>query len=347
MPPKIVMPPEDRYARQIRFAPLGNQGQDELARSTVAVVGCGALGTVAAAALARAGTGRLRLIDRDAVEWTNLQRQWLYDEADAADGALKAPAAVAKLRRANSSIAYEALVDDMDAFNVEDLLENVQLVVDATDNFETRFLINDYCVRERIPWVFGAAVGSYGLSFPILPGAGPCLRCVYPEPPKGVQPTCDTAGVLNSITSLVGSWQVALATRILSGHSQDLPLRLTTFDAWRCNTRQVGIERHLDCPCCVHRHFVHLDGQRRAPVSLCGRDAVQIHERQGKLDLADLELSLAGLGPTRRNEFALRFSLQDENRPLEFTFFPDGRAIIKGTTDPALARSLYARFVGK
>ncbi len=313
----------------------------------MAVLGCGALGCASASALARAGVGRLRLIDRDQVEWSNLQRQWLFDEDDAREGQLKAVAAVRALRRANSSLDYRPVVADLDSRNIEEHLEAVDLIVDATDNFETRYLLNDYCVDLGLPWIYGAAVGSYGLAFAIMPDLGPCLRCVYPEAPKGAQPTCETAGVLNTITAQVGFWQAALAMKILAG--EPVPPLLTTFDTWQGKTRQVAIEKDAQCPCCGARNFEFLDGRRRAPVSLCGRDAVQIHERRGKLDLAALQNELAGLGEGKRNEFALRFVPAEKagGLDLELTIFPDGRAIIKGTTDPALARSVYSRYLGR
>jgi adenylyltransferase/sulfurtransferase len=286
------------------------------------------------------------LIDRDLVEWTNLQRQLLFDEADAREGQLKAVAAARYLKRVNADVDYEPVVADLDARNIEEHLEGVDLVLDATDNFETRYLLNDFCVDASRPWIYGAAVGSYGLAFPIHPGQGPCLRCIYPDAPRGPQPTCETAGVLNTITAQVGFWQAALATRLLAGES--LPRVLTTFDTWQMKTRQLPIEADPACPCCVQRNFDFLDGRRRAPVSLCGRDAVQIHERHGRVDLAALEAGLAGLGERRRNEFALKFTPREApgGVAVEMTIFPDGRAIIKGTTDPSLARSVYARYLG-
>lgn len=337
------MPP-DRYSRQFRFAPIGVDGQSRLASSTVAIVGCGALGTFHAAALARAGVGHLRLIDRDTVEWSNLQRQWLFDEADAREQSPKATAAATKLLAINSSILVEALPVDLTAANIEDLLEGVDLILDATDNFETRFLINDFAVERGLPWIYGAAVGSYGLAFPVLPGHGPCLRCVYPEPPSGAQPTCETAGVLNTITSLTAAWQTALATKLLVSGAAALPLRLATFDTWSFETRQIKISKDPKCVCCGERRFDHLNGRVRAPISLCGRNAVQIHERHAALDLSLLEQQLSGLGAVRRNDFALRFSPSEQ---YEMTIFSDGRAIIKGTQDIGIARSLYARFLGR
>ncbi len=334
----------DRYSRQIRFVPLGAEGQARLAAASVAIVGCGALGTFQAAALARAGVGRLKLLDRDVVEWSNLQRQWLFDETDARDQSLKATAAAAKLLTVNSSIRVEALTVDLNASNVEDLLEDVDLILDATDNFETRFLLNDFAIERGIPWIYGAAVGSYGLVFPILPGIGPCLRCVYPEAPQGAQPTCETAGVLNTIPSTVAGWQAALATKLIAKGPSAVPQRIATFDTWEFQTRQVPIAIDSNCVCCQQRRFDHLDGRVRAPISLCGRNAVQIHDRQVAVDLAALEQQLTGLGSLRRNEFALRFSPSEQ---YELTIFADGRAIIKGTQEIGIARSLYAKFIGR
>jgi adenylyltransferase/sulfurtransferase len=333
----------DRYSRQIRFAPFGASGQERLSAAHVVVVGCGALGTVHSAALVRAGVGRLRIIDRDFVELNNLQRQWLFDEDDAAASVPKAAAAARHLAKVNSSVAVEPVVADLTAANAGDLLAGASLLLDGTDNFETRYLLNDYSVREGVPWIYGAAVGSYGLVMPVLPGETACLACVYPEPPSGAQPTCETAGVLNTITSVIGSLQVSLAIRILAGGEGPLPGRITTVDVWDGRIRQVAQPaRDPLCRCCAKRQFPWLDGSRRAPVSLCGRNAVQIHERARPIDLAALAAQLAPLGEVRRNEFALRFFLP----PHEITVFPDGRAIIKGTTDVGVARSLYARYIG-
>lgn len=336
--------PADRYSRQIRFAPFGAEGQKRLLEAHVAILGCGALGTFQAAALARAGVGRLKILDRDVIEWSNLQRQWLFDEDDAREQRPKANAAAGQIAKINSEVRVEALAVDVNAANIEDLFEDVDLILDATDNFETRFLVNDYSVERGVPWIYGAAVGSYGLAFPVLPGIGPCLRCLYPEAPAGAQPTCETAGVLNTITSLVAAWQTGLATKLLVSGAASLPLQLSTFDTWEFTTRQVKISTDVDCPCCQGRRFDSLDGRVRAPISLCGRNAVQIHERRAAIDLEALELQLTGLGTLRRNEFALRFS---PNEQFELTIFPDGRAIIKGTQEIGIARSLYSRYVGR
>ena len=333
----------DRYSRQILFPGIGADGQQALLRSSVAIVGCGALGSFQAAALARAGVGRITIVDRDYVEPSNLQRQWLFEESDAAEALPKAAAAERHLARINSSICVRGVVADLTAANAAALLEHTDLILDGTDNFDTRYLINDYAVRRGVPWIYGAAVGSYGLAMPVFPGRTACLRCVYPDPPSGIQPTCETAGVLNVITSLVASIQVANALKILSGHAAEVEPSITRVDIWSGAMRQTGVPpRDTDCPACVRREFPFLDDTRRAPAGLCGRNAVQIHEKEYALDLAELRARLEPLGQVRANEFALRFMIA----PYEMTVFPDGRAIIKGTSDAGVARSLYARYVG-
>ena len=338
------MPPaESRYSRQTRFAPLGDEGQCKIRAAHVAIVGCGALGTVQAEIMARAGVGRLRLIDRDFVEWSNLQRQFLFDEADAAEALPKAVAAARRLARVNSEVAVEPMVADLTASNAAELFEDVDLILDGTDNFETRFLINDAAVNAGIPWVYGAAVGSYGIKLAIVPGKTACLRCVYPEAPPGAQPTCETEGVLAAVTATIAALQAGDALKMLALGPDSVAARLTTVDVWSGVIRQLAPPgRAPDCPCCVRREFVHLDGSRRAPISLCGRNAVQIHERSRPLDLPALAQRLSALATVRSNEFALRVALE----PYEMTVFPDGRAIIKGTTDIGVARSLYARYIG-
>ncbi len=333
----------DRYSRQVLFAGIGAAGQQRIRASRVAIAGCGALGSFHAGALARAGVGRILLIDRDYVEWSNLQRQWLFDECDARDALPKAVAAARRLAAINSEVVVSPLVVDLTPANIEEVLEGTDLILDGTDNFETRYLLNDYAVSRGLPWIYGAAVGSYGLTMPVLPGRTACLKCVYPEPPSGAQPTCETAGVLNAITSVIASLQVGDALKILAGHADSVRSRITTVDVWSGDVRQVALPApDPDCQACGRREFVHLEGRHRAPISLCGRNAVQIHERARPLDLGELKAALEPLGEVRANEFALRFFLP----PYEMTIFPDGRAIIKGTTDVGLARSLYARYVG-
>lgn len=338
------MTPEERerYSRQILFAPMGAAGQEKLLASKVAVIGCGALGTFQAAALARAGVGTLLILDRDYVEPSNLQRQWLFEEQDAADSMPKAAAAARAIGRINSGTRVVPHIVDLNPTNIEDLLGEADLLLDATDNFETRFLLNEYALQTRKPWVYGAAVGSYGISMPVAPGVSACLRCVYPEPPGSGQETCETAGVLGSVTATVAAQQVADGLRFLTG--QPPRLRITTWDVWNGATRQIDMpERDAACPACgENAETPYLDGEKRAPISLCGRDAVQIHERSKPLDLLSLRARLEKLAPVRANEFALRFF----PAPYEMTIFPDGRAIIKGTVDVGVARSLYAKYIG-
>jgi adenylyltransferase/sulfurtransferase len=336
-------PAESRYSRQVRFAPVGEDGQKRIAEATVAVVGCGALGTVEAEILARAGVGHLRLIDRDYVEWSNLQRQFLYSESDAADALPKAAAAAKRIAQLNSAIDVEPMVADLTPASAPELLENVDLIVDGADNFEVRFLINDYAVREGIPWIYAAAVGSYGLKLPIIPGTTACLRCVYPEPPNGAQPTCETDGVLAPITAAIASLACGDALKILASGADSVIARLTTLDVWSGEIRQTKPPaRDPACPCCARREFVHLNGERRVPISLCGRNAVQIHDRLRPVDLAELAGRLAPLATVRRNDFAVRAFVES----YELTVFADGRAIIKGTTDIGVARGMYSRYIG-
>ena len=331
-----------RFSRQIRFAKLGRAGQERLARSKAVIVGCGALGTVQAALLARAGVGNIRLIDRDYVEESNLQRQLLYSEQDARNALPKAEAARRHLLEANSEAGVEACISDLDPANADELLAGAEVILDGTDNFETRYLINDYSVRESVPWIYGAAVGSYGIAMPILPGDSACFRCIYPDPPTGAQPTCETAGVLGPITSLIGSLQAMEALKLLSGHAGDVRRKIFTADLWNGPVRETAMPaRDPECLVCGRRDFKYLQG-RRAPVSLCGRNAVQIHERLRPVDLAELASRLEGLGAVRGNEFALCFS----DGAYDLTVFPDGRAIIKGTTDVAVARGVYSRYIG-
>jgi len=331
----------ERYSRQILFGGIGERGQEALLAAHAVVVGCGALGTFHAAALARAGVGRLTIVDRDYVEPSNLQRQWLFEEADAAEGLPKAAAAARRIAAINSGVEVVPRIADLTPSNVAELLAGADAIVDGTDNFETRFLINDFAVSRGIPWVYGAAVGSYGLAMPVIPGRTACLRCVYPEPPGGVQPTCETAGVLNVIVSAIASVQIADVLKILAGGAAELHPRITTMDLWNGGIRQIDAPpRDPDCPCCGRREFPYLEEASRGPVTLCGRNAVQVNGRP--LDLQDLQDRLSAAGEVRANEFAVRFLVA----PYEMTIFADGRAIVKGTSDPGVARGLYARYIG-
>lgn len=331
----------ERYSRQILFQSVGETGQLRLLDARIVVVGCGALGSFQAGALARAGVGFLRIVDRDYVELSNLQRQWLFDQCDVEQALPKSVAAARRLAAINSGIQIEPVVADLTPGNVEELLGESDLILDGTDNFETRYLINDYAVSHSLPWIYGAAVGSYGISMAVIPAKTACLRCVYPDPPPGLQPTCETAGVLGSVTALIASLQVSEAIKILC--SGETSRKITTADVWTGEIRQIAEPGpQPQCPACGLRQFPYLSGEHRAPVSLCGRNAVQIHERSRPLDLRELAVRLAPLGLVRANEFALRF----DSPPYLLTIFPDGRAIVKGTTDVGVARSLYARYIG-
>ena len=334
---------DGRYSRQERFKPLGAEGQKRINSARVAIAGCGALGTFHAESLARAGVGTLRIIDRDFVEYSNLQRQFLFSEADAADSTPKAVAAARRISQINSTIAVEPIVADLTPSSADELFEGIDLVLDGTDNFETRYLINDWAVQSSIPWIYGAAVGSYGLVMPVIPGRTACLACVYPEPPSGAQPTCETEGVIGPLTAAIAALQSALALQILATGGLTGAPRITTVDLWTGIIRQVA-QPGPDPACivCGKREFRSLDGMRRAPISLCGRNAVQIHDRARPIDLADLAARLRTAGQVRANQFALRLTLPAH----EMTVFPDGRAIIKGTTDIGVARSLYSRYIG-
>ncbi len=332
-----------RYSRQILFPGIGERGQEALLRSHAVVVGCGALGSFHASALARAGVGRITIIDRDYVEPSNLHRQWLFEESDAAEALPKAAAAQQHIARINSGVSVRGVVADLTAANAADLLGEASVILDGTDNFEARYRINDFAVSRGIPWIYGAAVGSYGLTMPVIPGRTACLRCVYPDPPSGIQPTCETAGVINVIVSAIASIQVADALRILCGVMETGPSRITTMDVWSGGIRQIeSPARDPECPACGRGEFPYLEETSRTPVSLCGRNAVQIHERERPIDLLELQARLEPLGEVRANEYALRFLVA----PYEMTVFPDGRAIVKGTSDTGVARSLYARYVG-
>jgi molybdopterin/thiamine biosynthesis adenylyltransferase len=333
---------KDRYSRQVLFAGIGEAGQQRIQSAAVCVVGCGALGSFQAEALVRAGIGRLRIIDRDYVDYSNLQRQFLYSEDDARDEFPKAIAASRRLRQLNRHVEVEPLVADLTPSNAEELAADCDLILDGTDNFETRYLLNDLSVKRNLPWVYGAAIGSYGIAMPVAPDRGPCFACVFPEPPKGLQPTCDANGVLASATASIAALQVAMALRLIVGW-WDFESLIHTIDVWNGAAKQVSAgARDPECRACGQREFAYLDGRRRVPVSLCGRNAVQLHETARPLDLQQLAIRLRPFGEVRVNEFALRLAVPK----YALTFFPDGRAIVKGTTDVAIARGLYAKLVG-
>ena len=333
----------DRYSRQLLFPGIGAEGQRKLALARVVVVGCGATGTCVSSLLARAGVGNLRIIDRDYVEPSNLQRQILFDEADAAESLPKAIAAARKISAFNSEINVEAQVADLTPENIEALLGQTDLILDATDNFETRYLMNDFAVKYKKPWIYAAAVASYAVTMNVIPGETACLSCIFPTQPEGALETCDTAGILNSAVNLVGSIQATEAIKFLVGARDKLRRTLLSFDVWTNESAEIAAGRpRAGCPTCDKLEFPHLSGERRPQITLCGRDSVQIHERNRPIDFTEMSVRLLPHGPVKHNDFVLKFWRE----PYEITLFPDGRAIIKGTTDTAVARSLYARYVG-
>ena len=338
----------DRYSRQMRFHGIGEAGQRKLLDSHVTLCGCGALGTVLANALVRAGVGHLRLVDRDFIETHNLQRQVLFDEHDVAENLPKAEAAARKLSAINSSVHVEPVVTDIDRTNIMELIRDADLILDGTDNFEIRYLINDVAVKTGKPWVYGGSIGSHGQTMTILPGETPCLRCVFEAAPSpGEGGTCETAGVLSPIVNIVASFQAAEAFKILTGHKEQISRDLIYVDVWDNIQRRIKIAPLLgkvDCPCCKHRRFEWLDGEQGSQTtSLCGRNAVQVaHRTAASLNFEELARHLGQLGDVSYNRFLLKFTADGH----EFTVFPDGRAIIKGTSDVDKARTLYAKYIG-
>jgi adenylyltransferase/sulfurtransferase len=338
----------ERYSRQVRFAGLGEEGQRRLMASRVTLVGCGALGTVLANSLVRAGVGHLRLIDRDFIETNNLQRQILFDEDDVSANLPKAEAAARKLRRINSTVEIEPVVVDVDRTNILELASDADLILDGSDNFEVRYVINDAAVKLNKPWVYGGCIGSYGQSMTIIPGETPCLRCVFEAAPNpGEAGTCETAGVLGPIVNIVASIQAAEALKLLAGKRETINRELLYVDVWDNTTRRIkiaGLLGKVDCPCCQRKKFEWLDGAHGAQTtSLCGRNAVQVsHRIAGKLDFEVMSRELSALGKVSFNKFLLKFDVDG----YQFTVFPDGRAIIKGTNDADKAKTLYAKYVG-
>ena len=340
------MKQNDRYSRQILFSGIGEEGQRRLLASRVLIVGCGALGSAQAESLARAGVGRLRIADRDFIEYSNLQRQTMFTESDADNRLPKAVACAHHLRQINSDIEVEFDVTDVNHSNVEQLIENCDLVLDGTDNFATRYLINDACVKRYVNWIYGAAVGSYGVTMTIRPGETPCLRCIFAElPPAASAPTCDTNGVIMSIISVVAAMQVTEALKLLTHQTDGLHNSLMQIDMWRNEWRQIKLAQPaLDCPTCGLRRFETLKPEAvEFAAVLCGRHAVQISPAQpARVDLVALSEKLARLGSVKANDYLLRFDAGD----YELTVFQDARSIIRGTNDLTTARSLYAKYVG-
>jgi adenylyltransferase/sulfurtransferase len=332
----------------MRFFGIGEEGQRRLVKSRVTLCGCGALGTVLANALIRAGVGHLRLIDRDFIETSNLQRQVLFDEHDVAANLPKAEAAARKLAMINSSVHVEPVVVDVDRTNIEELVRDADLILDGSDNFEVRYLINDAAVKLSKPWVYGGCIGSHGQTMTIIPGETPCLRCVFEAAPApGEAGTCETAGVLGPIVNVIASYQATEAIKLLTGKRDRINRDLLYFDVWENVQRKIRIAPLLgkvDCPCCQRKNFEWLAGaQGSQTTSLCGRNAVQVsHRVAGKLNFEEMARHLETLGEVSYNRFLLKFNAEG----YEFTVFPDGRAIIKGTDDVDKARTLYAKYVG-
>ena len=363
----------ERYSRQVLFSGIGEQGQRRLAAAHVAIVGVGATGAAAAGLLARAGIGRLTLIDRDFVEPSNLQRQVLFDEEDARAALPKAEAARRHLERLNSTVSVTAHVADLVPGNVESLLGGAHILLDGTDNFETRYLLNDLAVRDGRSWIYAAAVGAYAATMNILPkradqpsgkrtsagdpgkGQGPrvrdneeisptaCLACIFPSAPSGNVETCDTAGILSTAVNLAASLQVTEALKFLTGQPQLMRRTLVSYDLWSGEHSEISTAQpRAGCEVCGERRFRALAGDARPHITLCGRNSVQIHEHHRPVDLAALAARLRTLGDVRSNGHLLRFCRGGHT----LTVFPDGRALVQGTTDTGLARSFYARFIG-
>ena len=326
---------------------LGEEGQRRLAASRVLICGCGALGSLLANMLVRAGVGAVRLVDRDFVELSNLHRQTLFDEADVAAGLPKAVAAAEKLRRINSAVEIEPIVAHVGPENVLVLCEGANVLLDGTDNFETRYLLNDAAVSLNLPWVYGGCVGAEGQTMTILPGETGCLHCLLPECPRpGSTPTCDTAGVMAPIVGVIASIQAQEAIKILSGNRAAVSRRLTVVDLWQNRFVQLDVSdlaERSDCPACKQRQFAWLAGQQgsRAAV-LCGRNSVQLTQAGGGVPLAELAQRLEGIGHVARNAFLLRLKVEN----YELVIFPDGRTIVQGTDDVAVARTVYAKYIG-
>jgi adenylyltransferase/sulfurtransferase len=338
----------DRYHRQILMPQIGTAGQARLEASRVLLVGCGALGSVVAEQLVRAGVGSLRLVDRDVVEWTNLQRQVLFDESDAREALPKAIAAQRRLAQINSSVRIEPVVADVHSGNIEGFAAGVDLILDGTDNVETRYLLNDVSVKHNVPWVYGACVGTEGRSMPVAPGVTACLRCVFPDPPAGAElPTCDTAGVLAPAAAAVASMQTVAAIKLLTGNGGDVRGELWSGDLWNGRFRTLNVDRDPACPTCGRRTFEFLDRPAGQSTTLCGRGAVQVRPAGAnvRLDLNAAAQKLRGVGEVEQTPYLVRCRPRGEGR-MELTLFADGRMIVAGTTDQDNARSLYARYVG-
>ena len=340
----------NRYSRQVLFHGLGEKGQKMLLESTVVIIGCGALGTVQANTIVRAGVGKVVIVDRDFVEKSNLQRQVLFDEQDVKEKLPKAVAAVRKLKKINSEIKIEAIVTDVNHQNIESLIDEADLVLDGVDNFETRYLLDDACIKTKKPWVYGACVGSYGLTMSVVPDVTPCIKCVFEDqPPIGLSPTCDTAGIISPAVNLVASFQVSEGIKILTGQIDALNRGIVTFDLWTNMIKTLKLEDEKprkSCKCCGLGIFEYLEAKEKNQTyttSLCGRNAVQVSKGESfSLDFDELTQKLNRLCEVKSNPFIMTFTIDE----YEISAFKDGRAIIKGTNEPAIARSVYAKYIG-
>lgn len=336
----------ERYSRQILFREIGKVGQEKLLNSRVLLVGCGALGASHAEILARAGVGFLRIVDRDFVEFSNLQRQTLYSESDAKERLPKVVAAQNRIKEINSEIEVEAIVADVNHSNIENLIKDCDLILDGTDNFQIRYLLNDACVKHSKTWIYGAAVSSYGATMTIFPNETPCLRCIFEEMPSaGSSPTCDTAGVIQPIISSVSAIQTTEALKVLTGNFDKLHKSLIQIDVWQNDWRKIKLGLpNKDCECCARANFEFLEAESSEfSAVLCGRNAVQIAPpKASQIDLQNLSDKLKNLGEIKLNEYLLRLTIDD----YELTVFRDARAIIRGTDDISTARSIYAKYIG-
>lgn len=358
-----------RYHRQMLLPGFGESGQRKLLASTAVILGCGALGTVAANMLARAGVGHLIIIDRDFIDLTNLQRQVLFDEQDIADAIPKAEAAKRKIAQINSQVKVTAIVDDINYKNIEGFIFGADVLVDGLDNFETRYLVNECAVKHGMPYLYGGAVGTVGMAFAVLPHtvsgsapwenapsenlATPCFRCIFEQaPPAGQSPTCDTAGVIGPVVSIIANFQVAEALKILTGNFRRVSRGMLNLDIWENTLSTLNVSRVWsdgDCSCCKHRNFEFLAGkQGSSTTALCGQNAVHLSHKQqsGRIDLAEIAGRLRQHGAVTANEFMVRAEVRDNDIVYGLTLFADGRAIVKGTGEPAVARGIYAKFVG-
>jgi adenylyltransferase/sulfurtransferase len=356
-----------RYHRQMLLPGFGEAGQRKLLESTALVLGCGALGSLIVDLLARAGVGHLAIVDRDLIELTNLQRQVLFDEQDVADAIPKAEAAKRRIARVNSQVKVTAIVDDLNHGNIERYAVEADILVDGLDNFETRYLANDFAVKHGVPYIYGGAIGTVGAAFAILPhsvegnapwetgegSATPCLRCLFEEPPPpGMNPTCDTAGVMAPAVASIASFQVAETLKVLTGNLERVCPTLLNIDLWNNTMLQLKVAsayEHGDCPCCKQHRFEYLEGRLGSgTTTLCGREAVQLTHKQNAatIDLEEIGARLSRHGKVAASPYMLRASITDNGKPYTLSLFADGRAIVHGTAEASVARSVYAKYVG-